>query len=133
MERKEIKKPNMMEMPVQIASKHISRILQKNVMIEKGDDNLCQKIKEFRKEKQLSQVELSKVSGVSRSIISGLESGTIKTTTTDTLFKIASALDKEVCDIIFSGRNVKNNLSEISSDDLIEEVKRRGYKVYKEV
>lgn len=41
MERKEIKKPNMMEMPVQIASKHISRILQKNVMIEKGDDNLC--------------------------------------------------------------------------------------------
>lgn len=59
------------------------------------------KIKEFRKEKRLSQVELSKMSGVSRAIISGLESGAIKTTTTDTLLKIASALDKKVSDIFF--------------------------------
>lgn len=59
------------------------------------------RIKEFRKEKQMSQVELSKASGVSRTIISGLESGAIKTTTTDTVFKIASALDKKVTDIFF--------------------------------
>lgn len=49
----------------------------------------------------MSQVELSKASGVSRTIISGLESGAIKTTTTDTVFKIASALDKKVTDIFF--------------------------------
>ena len=59
------------------------------------------RIREFRKEKRLSQAELSKVSGVSRAIISGLESGAIKTTTTDTLCKLASALDKKVSDIFF--------------------------------
>lgn len=59
------------------------------------------RIRELRKEKRLSQVELSRASGVSRAIISGLESGTIKTTTTDTLCKIASALDKKVSDIFF--------------------------------
>lgn len=49
----------------------------------------------------MSQAELSRKSGVSRTIISGLESGTITVTTTDTLLKIANALNRKVCDIFF--------------------------------
>lgn len=57
------------------------------------------KIKEFREEKGLSQTALSKRSGVSRQTINGLENENIKVTTTDTLIKIADALDKKVSDI----------------------------------
>lgn len=57
------------------------------------------KVKEIREEIGLSQEALAKKSGVSRTIISGLESGTIKETSTKTLFKIASALNKNVSDI----------------------------------
>lgn len=59
------------------------------------------KIKEFREELGISQEELSEKSGVSRAIISGLERGTIKVTTTKTLVKIAEALGKKVSDIFF--------------------------------
>lgn len=59
------------------------------------------KIKEFREVQGMSQAGLSQKSGVSRTIISGLESGTIKTTTTETLSKIATALNKKVSDIFF--------------------------------
>lgn len=59
------------------------------------------KIKEFREAQGMSQAVLSQKSGVSRTIISGLESGTIKTTTTETLSKIAIALNKKVSDIFF--------------------------------
>lgn len=59
------------------------------------------KIREYRKERSMSQCELAEKSGVSRTIISGLENGTITTTTTDTLLKIAKALDKKVSDIFF--------------------------------
>lgn len=60
------------------------------------------KIKESREEKGMTQAELSQKSGVSRTIISGLESGRITTTTTDTLKKIADALEKKVSDIFFN-------------------------------
>ena len=60
------------------------------------------KIKECREEQGMSQEELSKKSGVSRTIISGLETGTIVTTTTGTLLKIAKALNKNVKDIFFN-------------------------------
>ena len=49
----------------------------------------------------MSQAELSKKANVSRTIISGLESGSITVTTTDTLLKIARALGKTVSDIFF--------------------------------
>ncbi len=62
------------------------------------------KIKQFRNEKNISQEELAKLSGVSRAIISGLESGSIKTTTTSTLSKIAKALGKKVSDLFFEQR-----------------------------
>lgn len=57
------------------------------------------KIKEIRVENKMSQEELSEKSGVSRAIISGLESGRIDVTTTDTLVKIATALNRKVSDI----------------------------------
>lgn len=60
------------------------------------------RIKECREEQGMSQEELSKKSGVSRTIISGLETGTIVTTTTGTLLKIAKALNKNVKDIFFN-------------------------------
>ncbi len=47
----------------------------------------------------MTQDELSKKSGVSRSIISSLESGKTTVTTTDTLLKIANALNKKVSEI----------------------------------
>ena len=60
------------------------------------------KIKEIREEIGMTQAELSTKSGVSRTIISGLETGRTTTTTTDTLKKIAAALDKKVSEIFFS-------------------------------
>ncbi len=58
------------------------------------------KIKHYREEQKISQAELAVKSKVSRAIISGLESGTIKVTTTETLSKIANALGKKVSDIL---------------------------------
>ena len=58
------------------------------------------RIKECREELKMSQVELAEKSKVSRTIISGLESGAI-TVTTDTLLKIAKALNKKVSEIFF--------------------------------
>lgn len=59
------------------------------------------KIKECRNELNISQEQLSRKSGVSRTIISGLENGTITVTTTETLLKISKALNKKVSDIFF--------------------------------
>lgn len=57
------------------------------------------RIKELRRKKKMTQEELSEKSGVSRATISGLESGAITVTTTETLLKIASALDEKVSNI----------------------------------
>lgn len=59
------------------------------------------KIKECREEIGISQEELAKRAKISRTTLSGLESGTVKTTTTDTLLKIATALNRSVADIFF--------------------------------
>lgn len=64
--------------------------------------NTGYKIKKYREKKNLSQTELAKISGVSRSIIVGLETGTYTTTTTDTLLKIAKALEVKVQDIFLN-------------------------------
>lgn len=59
------------------------------------------RIKEYRETLRMSQVELAEKSKVSRTIISGLESGTITVTTTETLLKIARALNKKVSELFF--------------------------------
>lgn len=55
--------------------------------------------KEVRKSKKMSQEELAKASGVSRTIISGLENGSITVTTTKTLKLIADAMNEPVSSI----------------------------------
>ncbi len=60
------------------------------------------KIKEKRLELGISQEQLSEMSGVSRSIISGLESGKTTVTTTETLLKLSRALGCRVKDIFFT-------------------------------
>lgn len=60
------------------------------------------RIRFYREELNLSQQELAVKSGVSRATISGLESGSITVTTTDTLIKIATALGKRVSDIFLA-------------------------------
>jgi transcriptional regulator with XRE-family HTH domain len=59
------------------------------------------RILECRKQKGMSQEELAEKASVSRAIISGLETGNIKVTTTETLLKIAKALNMKVSDIFF--------------------------------
>lgn len=57
------------------------------------------RIREYREELGMTQVELAAKSKVSRTILSGLETGTISVTSTDTVKKIADALGKRVSDI----------------------------------
>ena len=58
------------------------------------------KIREKREAQNLTQERLSELSGVSRSLINQLETGKIASTTTDTLRKLAVALNCEVGDLI---------------------------------
>ena len=60
------------------------------------------KIREARKERGFTQEELAKRANVSRATIIGLESGAITVTTTETLTKIAKALNKKVSDIFLA-------------------------------
>ena len=57
------------------------------------------KIREQRNKLGISQTELAERSQVSRTIISGLENGSLNVTTTETLLKIAGALRCKVTDI----------------------------------
>ena len=57
------------------------------------------KIKQFREEQGLTQGGLAQKSGVSRATVCGLENGSIAVTTTETLIKIASALNHKVSEI----------------------------------
>ena len=67
----------------------------------KGGVQMPFKIREFREQQGLSQTKLAEKSGVSRQTINGLETGTIKITTTDTLIKIAEALNRKVGEIFY--------------------------------
>ena len=58
------------------------------------------RVREYRIRRKLTQAELAEKSGVSRTIISGLESGTNTVTTTETLSKIAEALNVKAKDLI---------------------------------
>ena len=58
-------------------------------------------IKKERENLGMTQAEIAKKSGVARTIVSGLESGRIKVTTTDTIEKIACALNKKTTDVFF--------------------------------
>ena len=59
------------------------------------------RLREMRERQKLTQEELSTKSGVSRVTISGLESGRTAVVKTDTLTKIADALNEPVSKIFF--------------------------------
>jgi transcriptional regulator with XRE-family HTH domain len=59
------------------------------------------RVKDIRKQEGLTQEELSKKSGVSRAIISSLETNSEVITSTLTLQKIATALGRKVSDLFF--------------------------------
>lgn len=60
------------------------------------------RIAEKRKSKNLTQDELSKMSGVSRATIASLESGAKTVTTSTTIIRLARALNCEVEEIFFA-------------------------------
>lgn len=64
------------------------------------------RIREYRMEQGMTQEVLAKKSGVSRTIISGLESGRVTVTSSGTLIKIAEALGKDICDIFLNSRSI---------------------------
>lgn len=57
-------------------------------------------LKEIRREKGVTQAELSEKSGVGRITISRLESGALKETTMGTMSKLAKALDTNIDSLI---------------------------------
>lgn len=59
------------------------------------------KIKELREKMKISQEELAAKSGVSRALISGLETGTIQETSTATLKKLATFFNVKVSELFF--------------------------------
>lgn len=66
-----------------------------------GGDKMVFNVKKIREEKGISQEELSKKTGISRTIISGMETGLVKNATVETVKKIAQALDVKISDIFF--------------------------------
>ncbi len=60
------------------------------------------KIREAREAKKMTQEELAETSGVSRGTISALENGKMRATSTQTLLKLARALDTTVEQIFFT-------------------------------
>lgn len=61
------------------------------------------RIKEIREERGYSQEKLSQLSGVSRNLIARLEIGELTSTSTNTLFKLAKALETTVESLFFKG------------------------------
>ncbi len=60
------------------------------------------RLRDYRKQKNMTQDELAQKSGVSRKTICDLESNTKKNTTSKTLLKIANALGSTVDEIFFA-------------------------------
>jgi len=61
---------------------------------------LGKRLKEIRKSKNLNAAELSQQSGVARSLISQLESGKRQSTSIDTVYRLAKALDVPVASLL---------------------------------
>ena len=75
-------------------------------LTRKGVNTLFRKIKDARLYKGMTQEELSRRSGVSRATIISLENGKSINVKTETLRKIASALDMTM-DVLFFGEGVR--------------------------
>ena len=62
------------------------------------------RLRQFREEKGWSQSKLSEKSDVSRVTINGLETGKVQVAKTDTLTKLADALEKTVSEVFFCSK-----------------------------
>ena len=82
------------------------------------------KVKDYRERLGMTQEQLSRESKVSRTIISGLESGKEIVTSTDTLIRLAKTLKCSVSDIFLDwlSNMLDINLG-VSIDDLLEDGK----------
>ena len=90
---------------------HVKLLMYNILDISPKGGTMVYRIKECREQAGMSQEELAKKSGVSRTIISGLESGSITTTTTKTLMRIASDSGLKVSDIFLNRTyNMLDNL-----------------------
>lgn len=58
-------------------------------------------LKRKRIERGMTQSELSKEAGVSRTVISKMENGKVEITTTGTLMKLAKALNASIIELFF--------------------------------
>lgn len=61
---------------------------------------LGKQLRKIRKDKKLSAAELSQISGVARSLISQLESGKRQSTSIDTVYRLAKALNVSVASLL---------------------------------
>ena len=59
------------------------------------------RIKEIREEKKMTQEELAKATGLTRTTISLLETGVTKSASSKTLLNIANALEVKIDDLFF--------------------------------
>lgn len=59
------------------------------------------KLKEYRKQKNMTQIELAEKSGVSRITISQIENGIERNTTSKTVLNLAKALGTTVDELFF--------------------------------
>jgi len=74
------------------------------------------RLAQFREAKDLTQQELADKASVSRAQISGIESGRVKVTTSETLIRLADALDVKVTDIFLSTKFSVLNKKETDSN-----------------
>jgi len=63
-------------------------------------EDLTKRLKQHREDRGITQKELSKMSGVSYSTLTKLESGVIKNPSVEAIIKITKALDLNVDDLI---------------------------------
>ena len=86
-------------------------------------------LKAIREDRQLGVNELSRMSGVNKSTISEIENNIIKNSSLDTIRSLIKALnvsfDELFPDSEDNSKNLKFNLSNVSTNDLLEEIKRR--------
>jgi len=59
------------------------------------------RVKEIRQEKNITQKELEKRSGLSRQTISAIENGRVKFVSSNTLLALAKALECDIDEIFF--------------------------------
>ena len=88
--------------------------------------NLGQKIRQLRKEKELSLNKLAENAGISAAYLSQLENDVSKQPSAEILLKVASALGATIADLLDQPKRVHSGEFEDISDELREFIDARG-------